>query len=119
MAWRADHDGDGAALAKTLDEHPEEADHAYLMADLVTRGREELFAWLRWGPRATRARTLVGLAAELENRRIFAQAIGDHEAEAELAAIVARHREALLRRDIAVPLGVLEGLRDQLTWSKE
>jgi hypothetical protein len=107
-AWAASP-GNGAALAAILDGHPWDADHAYVVARKpVWSGNEDLSAWLRHGVFEHRSRTRLGRLAELENLRLFAVALGDDEAAADLGAMVDRHRRALLRREILVPLAILE-----------
>jgi hypothetical protein len=68
----------------------------------------DLGAWLRYGAFEHRSRTRLGRAAELENLRLLAVAHRDVSAAEQLGAIVARHREALTRRETLVPLAVLE-----------
>ncbi len=101
----------GAALADTLDRNPADGDQAYLvagLADAATRG--ELSRWLRYGGFEHRNRTRLGRLAELEMLRLFAVAIHDDEQAAYLEAIVARHRRAVLHREILVPLAILEDM---------
>ena len=50
------------------------------------------------------------MVAELENRRLFAAALGDAGTVPELEAMLARHRAALLQREIVVPVALLEAL---------
>jgi len=108
-AW-ATSGKDGRSLARVLDQTPLDADHAYVVAGAVESGREELLVWLRHGAFEHRSKTRMGRLSDLENLRLFAVALGDAGMEEELGAIVARHRRALLRREILVPLAALEGL---------
>ncbi|APR77373.1 Hypothetical protein A7982_02720 [Minicystis rosea] len=50
------------------------------------------------------------IADELENLRLAAVALGDAEAAAEHGAMVARHRAAIVRREVLVPLAILEDI---------
>lgn len=109
--WNAKSAGDDGTLAEELDQAPFEADQAYLIAHQLNGRSQALFEWLRWGPRVHRSATLIGLTAELENRRLFALSIGDEEMAVVLGAIVGRHRAALERRALAVPLAVIEAVR--------
>jgi hypothetical protein len=103
----------GADLDTVLDRAPSDADQAYVVghaARLFGPGGEhwDLGAWLRYGAFEHQSRTRLGRAAELENLHLLAIAHRDVSAAEQLGAIVARHREALLRRETLVPLAVLE-----------
>jgi hypothetical protein len=107
-AWLRASAGDGEALAAVLDANPADADHTYAVAGGVKTGREALSAWLRYGVFEHRSHTRLGRLAELEDLRLAAVALGDTEAAADLGAMVERHRHAILRREILVPLAILE-----------
>jgi hypothetical protein len=101
----------GWLLAYGLDVHPRDGDQAYVVADRVARGREELSAWLRFGTFTHTARSHLGRLAELENLRLLAVAIHDDEAARELGAMVQGQRRGFMRREVLVPLAILEEMR--------
>src|SRR5262249_9580272 len=104
--------GGGVELSGRLDREPDVVDQVHYVDILETMGgsEEELKRWVAWGPRVHRSVTWIGMVADLENRRLFAAALKDDEDRATRAAILARHRAALLRRDIVVPVALLEAL---------
>ncbi len=107
--WALAASGDGLPLATWLRrDGVEPGPWLRLGAAHVRAGREELSAWLRHGYRepAWRANPRALLASAVLLRRA-AERIGDAEAAATERAIAARLREALLRRDVAVPLAIL------------
>ena len=110
--WAITAQGDGAALAAwmtRLDREP----GAYLRlgAAMIRTGKEELGRWLRHGYRPPRWHGDVeALLYDAVNLRALAQAVGDGEMLKREQDKVTRFREALLRRETAVTLGVLERL---------
>jgi len=103
--------GDGRALAADLAEHhdqPAMVDSLALVARWLPRA--PLARYLRFG-RWTYKADLLGLDSaltSLSNLALMAEAVGDRELAQELAGGLRRLREASQRRDIAIPLAILE-----------
>jgi len=104
--------GDGAALAAWLRRPSSEVGpYLRLGAPLIQAGREQLLSWIRVGYR------LPGWYRSPSDQLVHwmelasaASALGDEALATELWERAGRFRAALLRRDAAVPLAVIERL---------
>jgi hypothetical protein len=113
--------GDGLRLGALLrssdlslghaDGHPERCRTLRLLAPSIHVGKEDLLRWIRAGrrPPAWECDVACQLAAWMQ-LAVAAEVLGDAALAAELRAVGERFHRALLRRDIAVPLAVLEAL---------
>jgi hypothetical protein len=104
--------GDGVRLAaELLQEGGSPRPWVLRVAALTTRGTGSaaLSAWLRWGTQDGCHGCSSGARfADVTARLALAEAIGDRVMVAELRAIAGAFRRAFLRRDVAVPLLLLE-----------
>jgi hypothetical protein len=111
--------GDGVRLSRLYQEEglpmrPSDLRLTAYAAD-TPASREALVRWLRWGTSARCQSCTVGARIQdLSARLAAAEALGDAALLAEIAPIAAGWRTALLRRETAVPLAVLERL--DLRW---
>jgi hypothetical protein len=110
--WAITAQGDGAALAAwmtRLDREP--GTYLRLGAAMIRTGKDEIGSWLRHGYRPPKWHGDVELLLyDAVNLRALAQAVGDAEMLKREQDKAARFREALLRRESAVTLGLLEHL---------
>ncbi len=79
-------------------------------APLLRSGRREVARWVRWGYRPPAGFRPTDEVVHLATLTAAAQALGDNEAAASLGERTRRFREAILRRETALPLAVLERL---------
>jgi hypothetical protein len=110
--WAITAMGDGAALAAwmtRLDREP--GTYLRLGAGMIRTGKDELGRWLRHGYRPPKWHGDVEvLLYDAVNLRALAAALGDAEMQAREQHKVTRFREALLRRESAVTLALIERL---------
>ncbi|AUX40343.1 uncharacterized protein SOCE26_017430 [Sorangium cellulosum] len=112
VPWALMARGDGAALVAWLQRRDAELG-AFLRvgAPLLRAGQPELRAWLRYGRRPLRwTASLRELLVEAATLKAAAAAAGDADRARQHGDRAARFREALLRRDVAVPLALVERL---------
>jgi hypothetical protein len=105
--------GDGVRLAEVLQEGAPPPPWALRVASFTTRGAGSaaLSTWLRWGTVAGCHGCDTGARfADVTARLALAEGIGDRAMVAELRAIAGAFRHALLRRETALPLLLLEQL---------
>jgi hypothetical protein len=105
-------EGDGAALADWL-RRPSSEVGSYLRlgAPLIKTGGDDVLRWIRVGYRVPPwFRSPSDLVVYWTELATAAAALGDAPLAATLAERAGRFRTALLRRDLAVPLAVLERL---------
>ncbi|MDB4994116.1 MAG: hypothetical protein JWM74_1548, partial [Myxococcaceae bacterium] len=110
QTWTLATRGDGTSLARELRTNDASDGHAALFffgERLASHGG--LRDWLRWAaPVPCRTCGIRAMAPAASFRRRSATALGDRDLAADAGAIETRFREALLRRDVAVPLTILE-----------
>ena len=110
--WKLATRGDGAGLERELRTADTSDGHAalFFFGERLA-SHAALRDWLRWAaPVPCRTCGIGAIAPAASFRRRSATALGDGELAADAATIETRFREALLRRDVAVPLAILEVL---------
>jgi hypothetical protein len=109
-AWALAAAGDGAGLARWL-RRPRSQPGTFLRlgAPLVRTGQDDLARWIRWGRHRTSGFRPTEEVVHLANLAAAADALSPSQA-ATLHDRAARFRAAILRRETAVPLAVLERL---------
>jgi hypothetical protein len=110
QAWALAAAGDGAGLCRWL-RRPRSQPGTFLRlgAPLLRTGRDDVARWVRWGHHAHAGFRPTEEVVHLANLAAAADALAPDEA-APLHARAARFREAILRRETAVPLAVIERL---------
>jgi hypothetical protein len=110
-AWSFAAAGDGASLSRWL-RRPISQPGTFLRfgAPLLRADHDDLAKWVRWGYRPIEAFRPTEEVVHLATLAAAAEALGPAEAAAALRERTRRFREAILRRDTAVLLAVLERL---------
>jgi hypothetical protein len=110
-AWALVMAGDGEGLAAWL-RRPVSQPGTFLRfgAPLLRSGKDAVARWIRWGYRPPVSFRPTDDVIHLANLAAAAGALGDGEAAALFRARGKRLREAILRRETAIPLAVLERL---------
>jgi hypothetical protein len=110
-AWAFVMAGDGEALAAWL-RRPVSQPGTFLRfgAPLLRSGKDAVARWIRWGYRPPVSFRPTDDLIHLANLAGAAGALGDEETAALFRARGKRLREAILRRETAIPLAVLERL---------
>jgi hypothetical protein len=109
--WTRAAGGDAAAAVAWLETAPTYDRSWLLLGAPRIHPAERAAAWLRWGDRLDYLRLDVRwLVGRVGDRAAVARALGDTQLAAELDAILARHRAAMMKTELAVPLLVLDGL---------
>lgn len=113
MAQRAVASGDGEEIAALLGQHDALRQTARLWTPRVRSNRSTLVSQLRWSDEnRCRECTLAQIFVDASNRRSAALSLGDEDWAESFDLPIERIREAMLRRDIAVPLWVLDHIDD-------
>lgn len=113
MAQRAVVSGDGEEIAALLGQNSALWQTARLWTHRVRSNRATLTNHLRWSDESRcRECTLAQLLVDASNRRSAALNLRDERWASTLNGPIERIREAMSRRDIAVPLWVLEHIED-------
>jgi hypothetical protein len=109
-AWALAAAGDGAGLARWL-RLPRSQPGTFLRlgAPLVRSGRDDLARWIRWGRHRVSGFRPTEEVVHLASLAAAAESLSPSLAPA-LRDRAARFREAILRRETAVPLAVIERL---------
>ena len=105
-------EGDGTALAEWL-RRPSSEVGSYLRlgAPLIKTGREDVLRWIRVGYRMPGwFRSPSDQLVHWTELAAAAAALGDEPLADQLSERAGRFRAALLRRDLAIPLAVVESL---------
>jgi hypothetical protein len=109
-AWALVAAGDGVGLARWLRRpHSQPGTFLRLGAPLIRTGRAEVARWIRWGYRPPGSFRPTEEVVRLASLAAAAEAIDPAHA-APLQERVRRFREAVLRRETALPLAVMERL---------
>jgi hypothetical protein len=111
QAWAFAAAGDGVGLARWL-RRPISQPGTFLRlgAPLLRSGRDDVIRWVRWGYRPVEAFRPTEEVVHLASLTAAAEALGPPAAAEPLRERTRRFREAILRRDTAVILAVLERL---------
>jgi hypothetical protein len=111
-AWSLAAQGDGVGLSRWLRRTvAQPGTFLRFGAPLLEEGRDDVARWVHWGHRPpTAIFRPTDEVVHLANLAAAAAELGDREAADDLSARAARFREAILRRETAVPLAVLERL---------
>jgi hypothetical protein len=115
QTWTLAARGDATSLARELrTSDPSDGHAALFFFGERLASHVALRDWLHWAaPVPCRTCGIRAMAPAASFRRRSATALGDRELAADAAAIETRFREALLRRDVAVPLAILEILNPE------
>lgn len=110
-AWALAAAGDGEGLARWLG-RPWSQPGTFLRlgAPLLRAGREDVARWVRWGHRPVVGFHPTEDVIHLANLAAAAEALAPGDLGASLRARADRFRKAILRRETAVPLAVVERL---------
>jgi hypothetical protein len=111
--WSLTSQGDGARLAAWLQRHDAEGVGAYLLlgAPHLSRGREELLTWFRWGDKSECYQCTPALVLfDAASRASAVDLLGDRAMAGELGAIALGFHHAIFAREGAVPLAVIDAL---------
>ncbi len=111
QAWSLTGEGDGAGLSRWL-ARPVAQPGTFLRfgAPQPWAGRDQLARWVRWGYRPVTGFRPTEEVVHLASLAAAARTLGDPTTAGALSERARRFREAILRRETAIPLAVLERL---------